>query len=138
MEPQTNNESTCTSCSQTIIESANIWHGQAVCDGCFSVLQAKEGQAGGISKCQECGKDIESAESVKLWMEKILCAPCYEILHGPRSDPARRMMAQSLVSISWQLERNTKYLRFIAGVLAVWLFLSLVGAIVAGILVLSR
>jgi hypothetical protein len=137
MDQQTNNEGTCTSCGQAIVESSNSWHGQEVCDMCFSVLQVKEKQAGGISKCQECGKEIESAGPVKLWMEKILCPPCYEILRGPRSDPARRM-AQSLINISYQLDKNTKYLRFIAGVLAVWLFLSLIGAIVVGILMLSR
>ena len=137
MNQQQGKENSCASCGKPIIGSANIWHGHAVCDLCLSALQARQQQTGGILKCQHCGKDIDVPESAKLWMKKILCPTCDEKFHGPTGNPAERM-AESLANISHQLDRNTSYLRFIAAILAIWLFLGLVGAIVLAILILSR
>ena len=137
MNHQQDNQNSCANCGKPIIESANIWHGHPVCDLCLSDLQSKQREAWGILKCQHCGKDIEPPESAKLWMKKIVCPVCDEKLHGPNSDPAERM-ADSLANMSHQLERNTSYLRFIAAILAIWLFLGLVGALVAAISIFSR
>ncbi len=137
MNQQQDNQNSCASCGKPIIESADIWHGRAVCDLCFSDLQAQQKQSGGILKCRHCGKDIEPPESAKLWMKKIVCPACDEKFHGPNSDPAERM-ADSLANMSHQLDRNTSYLRFIAAILAIWFFLGLVGALVAVISICSR
>ncbi len=140
MDQKKVDENSCASCGKPIVESANIWHGHAVCDLCFSELQARQRETGGVLKCQHCGKDIEAPESAKLWMKKILCPVCDEKFHGPKSDPAERM-AESLENISHQFERNTNSLRFIAAslaIVAIWFLLKLVGALVAVMAIFSR